>query len=120
MNVRKPPALALLRVAVDLVDDGLTALLAARRGLVDAIATVRACAGLPTLDPAREQGVQRRAQALARRLGLPAMTARHLIDLLITDARRQQAACSAAWPTKPSSTTAFAQSPAGTDRRARV
>jgi len=48
------------------------------------------------------------------------MTARHLIDLLITDARRQQAACSAAWPTKPSSTTAFAQSPAGTDRRARV
>lgn len=116
MNVRKPPALALLRVAVDLVDDGLTALLAARRGLVDAIATVGACAGLPTLDPAREQGVQRRAQALARRLGLPAMTARHLIDLLITDARRQQAA----WPTKPSSTTAFAQSPAGTDRRARV
>ncbi|WP_386065898.1 chorismate mutase [Tahibacter sp. UC22_41] len=123
MIVRKPSLLAVLRGAVDLVDDGLIALLAARRGLVRAIATVKTRAGLPALDAAREQSVHRRAQTLARRLGVPAATARNLIDLVVTDARRQQHAVRCeGLPAKPrpAAATTVTRARSGSDGRAGV
>ena len=83
-------ALARVRGAIDLVDDGLVALLAARRRLVRAVAVLKPGAGASTRDPAREQRVRVRAHRLAQRLGLPALAAQRLLDVAIGDACHQQ------------------------------
>lgn len=92
MRLPTPERLALARVrgAIDHVDDGLIALLAARRRLVRVVAVLKPRAGVPPRDPLRESQVRARAQSLARRLGLPAHTASALLDLAIVDACRQQ------------------------------
>jgi O2-independent ubiquinone biosynthesis accessory factor UbiT len=89
---RVPERLALARArgAIDRVDDGLILLFAARRRLVRAVAVLKARGGVPPRDLPREQQVRARAQALARRVGLPRATADRLLDLAIGDACRQQ------------------------------
>ncbi|GMV30082.1 MAG: hypothetical protein AMXMBFR59_22070 [Rhodanobacteraceae bacterium] len=88
--------LAALRGLVDVIDDGLIVLVAARRAVTAAIAAVKSRGGLAASDPARERYVRRRAQALAARLQVPATSARNIIDAVIADARRQQhLACNA-------------------------
>lgn len=84
-------ALAGLRGGIDLVDDGLVALLAARRRLVGLVALAKARAGRAARDPARERRVHDRARRLATRLGVPAASARDLLAVAISDARNQQA-----------------------------
>jgi predicted lipid carrier protein YhbT/chorismate mutase len=90
--VKRRHALALgaLRGAIDLADDGLIVLLAARARLVRGVARIKRCSGRAAADAAREARVQARAQALARRLAVPATTARGVLDLAIADARRAQ------------------------------
>jgi predicted lipid carrier protein YhbT/chorismate mutase len=83
-------ALARARAAIDAVDDGLLVLLAARRRLVSVVARLKHRAGLPSRDPRREQVVRERAEATARRLGVPPATAGRLLDLAIADACAQQ------------------------------
>ena len=83
-------ALGRVRAAIDRVDDGLIVLLAARRRLVRAVAALKPRAGVPPRDLPRERQVRVRAQLLARRLNLPAITAERLLDLAIVDACRQQ------------------------------
>jgi predicted lipid carrier protein YhbT/chorismate mutase len=83
-------ALGALRGVIDLADDGLIALLAARARLVRGVAALKRRSGCAALDAEREARVQARAQALARRLAVPAATARGVIELAIGDARRAQ------------------------------
>lgn len=92
MTLRHPPALALggLRGAIDLVDDGLIALLAARARLVRAVAQLKRRNGYAPIDTRREMDVHARAQALAARLAVPAATARGVLELAIGDAHRAQ------------------------------
>ena len=85
-----PFALARVRGAIDAVDDGLLVLLAARRRLVAVVARLKRGAGLPSRDPQRERDVRRRAEAMARRLGVPPSSATRLLDLAIADACAQQ------------------------------
>ncbi|MBX3690048.1 MAG: SCP2 sterol-binding domain-containing protein [Dokdonella sp.] len=91
----KPPDLARLvlgglRGVIDGVDDGLIALLAARRRLVRMVAAVKQHGGRGPHDLARERYVHARAQALAARLDVPAATAHGMLVVAIDDARRQQ------------------------------
>jgi predicted lipid carrier protein YhbT/chorismate mutase len=83
-------SLARTRILIDLVDDSLLLLLAARRQLALAAARRKRNACLPPGDAAREQQVQLRAARLAQRLGIPGNTARALMTLAISDARRSQ------------------------------
>lgn len=83
-------ALARTRGAIDAVDDGLLLLFAARRRLVRTAAWLKPRAGVPKRDPARERVVRQRAEALARRLGVPPASAARLLDLAIGDACVQQ------------------------------
>lgn len=86
----EPPRLVRVRHAIDRIDDVLLLLLAGRARLASRAERCKRAAGLPVRDRAREVRVQARAQALARRLGLPAATALRAITLAIDDARRVQ------------------------------
>ncbi|KFN42225.1 hypothetical protein N790_02850 [Arenimonas malthae CC-JY-1] len=86
----EPSALALLRRGIDGLDDAMLLLLAGRRRLVGAAATLKQRAGLPPRDPERELRVLARGLGLARRLGLPPELARGQLSLVIADAWRQQ------------------------------
>ena len=79
-----------LRTAIDVVDDGLLVLLAARRRLVGRVARLKQAGGLASHDAQREARVQARAHRLARHLGVPQDTARAAMALAIGDARRLQ------------------------------
>jgi chorismate mutase len=63
-------ALARRREQIESLDRQLVQLLAKRVGLSKEIGALKKVAGLPTLDPAREAEVIRRAAALARETGL--------------------------------------------------
>lgn len=92
MKARRPAPLRLaaLRALVDVLDDGLIVLLAARRQLVAAIAAAKARAHIAASDPARERYVHNRALRLALRLRVPVATVRAVIQAVVADARRQQ------------------------------
>ena len=85
----EPASLARARRAIDGVDHALL-LLAGRARLARRAERCKRAAGLPLRDPAREARVHRRAEVLAGRIGLPAATARRLIELAIDDACREQ------------------------------
>jgi chorismate mutase len=63
-------ALGRFRSEIELVDRELVALLAKRVALSKQIGAAKKVAGLPTLDPAREAEVIRRAAGMARAAGL--------------------------------------------------
>jgi len=86
----EPAGLARVRRAIDRVDDMMLLLLAGRGRLASSAERCKRAAGLPVRDRAREARVRARAEALARRLGLPASTARRAITLAIDDACRIQ------------------------------
>lgn len=84
------PVLRGLRRGIDLADDVLLATLAARRGLVILTAAHKRAIGQQPRDPVREQRIHARAQRLARRVGLPADTARAAMALAVADGCRLQ------------------------------
>ena len=86
----EPAGLARVRRAIDRVDDMMLLLLAGRGRLASSAERCKRAAGLPVRDRAREARVRARAEALARRLGLPASIARRAITLAIDDACRIQ------------------------------
>jgi len=92
MKPPHPPALAIggVRRAIDLVDDGMIVLFAARARLVRTVAWLKRLSGRDASDAARETQVRARAQALAMRLAVPAATAQGVLDLAISDARCAQ------------------------------
>lgn len=84
---RTEPALDRLRRDVERIDRTLISLVAERLATARAIAGVKHALGLPTLDPAQEAAVIRRAAALARDAGLPPEEVRALFWTLIAMAR---------------------------------
>jgi len=80
-----------VRQLIDHVDDGMVALVAARRRLVATAATLKRSVGLPLYDHTRESDVALRAQRLGRHLGLESATTDRLFGLLFADAHRVQA-----------------------------
>jgi chorismate mutase len=81
-----PAALVALRRELEQLDGQLIRLLAERERLAREIGA----AGIPTLDPAREAAVVRRAAALAREHGLDEEVVRAVFWKLIASARRAQ------------------------------
>ena len=89
---RESPRMALtsVRVLIDSVDDGLVALLAARRHLVAIAKHCKQHSGDGSRDILRESEVRIRAQRLGRRLGMPASSSDRLMRTVIEDACAQQ------------------------------
>ncbi|HET9985200.1 MAG TPA: chorismate mutase [Longimicrobiales bacterium] len=85
-----PPELQALRSAIADLDRRLVELLAERVRLARRVGGAKRAAGLPTLDPAREAAVVRRASALAREHGLEPEAVRGIFWHLIGLSRRAQ------------------------------
>ena len=82
--------LARLRVEIERIDRELIALIAERVGLARQVGVAKRAIGAPTLDPAREAAVVRRAGTLAREAGLADEDVRYLFWHLIGLSRRAQ------------------------------
>lgn len=82
--------LARLREEIERIDREIVTLVAGRVRLAREVGTAKRAAGLPTLDPAREAAVVRRAGALARDAGLVDEEMRALFWHLIGLSRRAQ------------------------------
>jgi chorismate mutase len=87
-----PPAarLAELRGEIERIDRQLIDLIAARVRLAREVGAVKSQLGIPTLDPAREAAVVRRAGELARQAGVGAEDVRYIFWHLIGLSRRAQ------------------------------
>ncbi|MBV9775189.1 MAG: chorismate mutase [Gemmatimonadetes bacterium] len=83
--------LARIRTEIERIDQAIVRLVAERVQLAREVGAAKRAAGLPTLDPAREAAVVRRAGALAREAGLPDEEVRYLFWHVIGLARRAQA-----------------------------
>lgn len=79
-----------LREDIERIDRELIRLIAERVRLARAVGRAKRAADLPTLDPAREAAVVRRAAALARESGLEHDDVRDIFWHLIGLARRAQ------------------------------
>lgn len=86
----EPSSLRRVRHAIDRIDDALLLLLAGRLRLARHAGRCKRAAGMPLRDPVREARVQARADALARRIGVPASVAHGVIRGAIDDACRTQ------------------------------
>lgn len=84
------PALIELRDRIEHVDRELIRLIGERVRLARAVGDAKRAAALPTLDPAREAAVVRRAAALARESMLDDDDVRYIFWHLIGMARRAQ------------------------------
>ncbi|MBR9989227.1 MAG: chorismate mutase [Gemmatimonadetes bacterium] len=82
--------LSALRNEVERIDRELIGLIAERVRIARSIGRMKRAADLPTLDPAREAAVVRRAAALARDSGLEDDDVRYIFWHLIGLARRAQ------------------------------
>ena len=82
--------LEVLRGEIERVDRALIALIAERVRLARRVGAEKRAAGLPTLDPAREAGVVRRAGEIAREAGLDDEDVRYVFWHLIGLSRRAQ------------------------------
>ncbi|HEU4558811.1 MAG TPA: chorismate mutase [Longimicrobium sp.] len=82
--------LAELRVEIEHIDRELINLIAQRVRLAREVGTVKRELGMPTLDPAREAAVVRRAGELAREAGVGDEDARYIFWHLIGLSRRAQ------------------------------
>ncbi len=88
-----PPAearLAELRGEIERIDHQLIALIAERVRLAREVGAVKRELGVPTLDPAREAAVVRRAGELAREAGVGDEDVRYIFWHLIGLSRRAQ------------------------------
>jgi chorismate mutase len=93
MSERSPAPsteLSRLRSEIERVDRDLVALIAERVRLAREIGAAKRESGQPTLDPAREAEVVRRAGTLAREAGLPDERVREIFWQLISLAREVQ------------------------------
>jgi chorismate mutase len=79
-----------IRSEIERVDRALVALIGERVRLARAVGAAKRAAGLPTLDPAREAAVVRRAGALAREAGLDDEEVRYIFWHLVGLSRRAQ------------------------------
>jgi chorismate mutase len=79
-----------IRSEIERVDRTIVALIGERVRLARAVGAAKRAAGLPTLDPAREAAVVRRAGALAREAGLDDEEVRYIFWHLIGLSRRAQ------------------------------
>ncbi|HEX7048999.1 MAG TPA: chorismate mutase [Longimicrobiales bacterium] len=84
------PRLERLRDEIERIDRDLVRLAAERVRHARAIGAIKRTAGLPTLDPAREAAVVRRAAAYARDAGIDAEDIRTIFWSLIGLCRRAQ------------------------------
>ena len=84
------PSIDSLRAEIEAVDARLIATIAERVRLAKAVGCVKAAAGFPVIDPAREAAVVSRASVLARANGLPEDEIRALYWRLVAMARRVQ------------------------------
>lgn len=80
-----------VRGEIEALDARLVGLLAERLRLACAAGEAKRAAGLPTLDPAREAAVVRRAAAAARRAGLPVEPVRDIFWHIVGLCRGAQA-----------------------------
>jgi chorismate mutase len=85
-----PPELERLRAEIERVDRALVGLVGERVRAAGRVAAAKRAAGLPTLDPAQEAAVIRRAAALARDANLPEEDVRDLFWLIIGLTRRAE------------------------------
>jgi len=85
-----------LRAEIERVDRALLGLIGERVRAANRVAAAKRAAGLPTLDPAQEAAVIRRAAALARDAGLPEEDVRDLFWHLVGLTRRAEQEPSAA------------------------
>jgi prephenate dehydrogenase len=79
-----------LRERIEQIDRTLIDLIAERVGLAREVGTAKRALGLPTLDPAREAQVVRRAGELAREAGVGDEDVRYIFWHLIGLSRRVQ------------------------------
>ncbi|HEX6925110.1 MAG TPA: chorismate mutase [Longimicrobiaceae bacterium] len=79
-----------LREEIEAVDRSIIELIARRVELAREIGRAKRAAGLPTLDPAREAAVVRRAGQIAREVGIEDEDVRYIFWHLIGLARRAQ------------------------------
>ena len=79
-----------LRAEIERVDRALLGLIGERVGAATRVAAAKRAAGLPTLDPAQEAAVIRRAAALARDAGLPEEDVRDLFWRIVGLTRRAE------------------------------
>ena len=82
--------LARFQDEIERIDRALIGLIAERVRLARAVGVAKQGAGLPTLDPAREAAVVRRAGALAREAGCTDEDVRYIFWHLIGMCRRAQ------------------------------
>jgi chorismate mutase len=82
--------LSRLRDEIERVDRSLVQLIAERVRLARAVGVVKRLEGMPTLDPAREATIIRRAGNLARETGLPEEDVRGIFWHLVGLSRRAQ------------------------------
>jgi chorismate mutase len=82
--------LAEIREKIEDIDREIIDLIAQRVQLARRVGVVKRSAGLPTLDPAREAAVVRRAGALAREVDLDDEDVRYIFWHLIGLSRRKQ------------------------------
>jgi chorismate mutase len=79
-----------LRTEIGAIDSELIRLIARRVDIARAVGVAKRAAGMPTLDPAREAAVVRRAGELAREAGLADDDVRYIFWHLVGLSRRAQ------------------------------
>lgn len=82
--------LARLRSEIERVDHAIVTLIAERVQLACEIGEAKRAEGMPTVDPAREASIIRRAADLAREAGIPDEEVRDIFWRLIGLSRRSQ------------------------------
>jgi chorismate mutase len=93
-----PPDLARLRSSIDNIDAALVHLLAERFKATQRVGELKAAAGLPPADPAREERQIERLRALADEAGLDPQFAEKFLTFVIAEVIRHHEALASADP----------------------